>query len=119
MMFQIEETEEIISTEPVKEEEDKEKEEDENSEDNVETEENENKNEGNKIQKLEIAPLENPVNERIQFDDIDRAMDNNNKIEEIMAPKTEERLAQISTERYEARKLEEMEDEQEDKLKNR
>ena len=34
-----------------------------------------------------------------------------------MAPKTEERLEQISTERNEARKLEEMEDDQEDKLK--
>ena len=113
---QIEETEEIISTEPVKEEEK------EDNEENEENEENEN-NEGNedtvdkKIQNLEIAPLENSTHERIQFDDIDRAMDNNNKIEEIMAPKTEERLAQISTERYEARKLEEMEDEEDDKLK--
>ena len=106
---QIEETEEIISTEPVKEEDNK------DNEDNKDTEDNENK--VNKIDNLEIAPLENSVNERIQFDDIDRAMDNNNKIEEIMAPKTEERLAQISHERYEARKLEEMEDEEEDKLK--
>jgi len=111
----IEETEEIISTEPVEEEitEDN----NDNDNENEDTEENEDKGIDNKIQKLEIAPLDNSTNERIQFDDIDRAMDDNNKIEEIMAPKTEERLAQISTERYEARKLEEMEDEDDDKLK--
>jgi len=117
---QVEETEEIISTEPVEEEtneENENNEDNENNENNENNEDNDNKSDGNKIQNLEIAPLENPANERIQFDDIDRAMDNNNKIEEIMAPKTEERLAQISNERYEARKLEEMEEEHEDKLK--
>ena len=114
---QIEETEEIISTEPVEEEINEDKDDNEDNNDNEDTEENEDKSIDNKIQKLEIAPLDNSTNERIQFDDIDRAMDNNNKIEEIMAPKTEERLAQISNERYEARKLEEMEEEEEDKLK--
>jgi hypothetical protein len=114
---QIEETEEIISTEPVEEELNEDKDDNEDNNDNEDTDENEDKSIDNKIQKLEIAPLDNSTNERIQFDDIDRAMDNNNKIEEIMAPKTEERLAQISNERYEARKLEEMEEEEEDKLK--
>jgi len=102
---QVEETEEIISTEPVEEKE-------------VEIEKVDTVNSSDVIDEtpLEIAPLENEgeKNESIKFDDVDRAVDLDNKIEEIIAPKTEERLEQISYERNEARKLEEMDDDDDD-----
>jgi len=102
---QVEETEEIISTEPVEEKE-------------VEIEKVDTVNSSDVIDEtpLEIAPLENEgeKNESIKFDDVDRAVDLDNKIEEIIAPKTEERLEQISNERNEARKLEEMDDDDDD-----
>ena len=104
---QVEETEEIISTEPVEEKE-------------VEIEKVDTVNSSDVIDEtpLEIAPLENEgeKNESIKFDDVDRAVDLDNKIEEIIAPKTEERLEQISYERNEARKLEEMDDDDDDKI---
>lgn len=102
---QVEETEEIISTEPVEEKE-------------VEIEKVDTVNSSDVIDEtpLEIAPLENEgeKNESIKFDDVDRAVDLDNKIEEIIAPKTEERLEKISNERNEARKLEEMDDDDDD-----
>ena len=104
---QVEETEEIISTEPVEEKE-------------VEIEKVDTVNSSDVIDEtpLEIAPLEKEnegeKNESIKFDDVDRAVDLDNKIEEIIAPKTEERLEQISNERNEARKLEEMDDDDDD-----
>ena len=55
--------------------------------------------------------------DRIQFNDIDKAIGTDNKIEDIAAPKTVERLEQISQERAEARKLEEEDEEEEDKIK--
>lgn len=96
---QVEETEEIISTEPI--------------EDTIEMDDNIEKN-----SILEENPQQGggDKNASIQFDNIDRAIDLNNKIEEINAPKTEERLEQISNERNEARKLEEMEDEDDEKI---
>ncbi len=104
---QVEETEEIISTEPVEE-----------KEVEIEKVDNDTVNSSNVIDEtpLEIAPLENEgeKNESIKFDDVDRAVDLDNKIEEIIAPKTEERLEQISNERNEARKLEEMDDDDDD-----
>ena len=87
---QVEETEEIISTEHVEEKE-------------VEIEKVDTVNSSDVIDEtpLEIAPLENEgeKNESIKFDDVDRA---------------EERLEQISNERNEARKLEEMDDDDDD-----
>ncbi len=106
---QVEETEEIISTEPVEE-----------KEVEIEKVDNDTVNSSNVIDEtpLEIAPLEKgdefEKKESIKFDDVDRAVDLDNKIEEIIAPKTEERLEQISNERNEARKLDEMEDDDDD-----
>lgn len=54
----------------------------------------------------------------IKFNDIDSAIDMNNSEQMIHAPKTEERLEQISNERYMQRKLHEEEDDDEvDRLK--
>jgi hypothetical protein len=106
---QVEETEEIISTEPVEE-----------KEVEIEKVDNDTVNSSNVIDEtpLEIAPLEKgdefEKKESIKFDDVDRAVDLDNKIEEIIAPKTEERLEKISNERNEARKLDEMEDDDDD-----
>ena len=108
---QVEETEEIISTEPVEE-----------KEVEIEKVDNDTVNSSDVIDEtpLEIAPLEKgdefEKKESIKFDDVDRAVDLDNKIEEIIAPKTEERLEQISNERNEARKLDEMEDDDDDKI---
>ena len=55
--------------------------------------------------------------DRIQFNDIDKAIGTDNKIEDVAAPKTVERLEQISQERAKARKMEEEDEEEEDKLK--
>ena len=111
---QVEEVEEIISTEPVEEKEVETKKKDEvtvDSSDIVDKAPLE-------IAPLEIAPLEKEngyeKKDLIKFDDVDRAVDLDNKIEEIIAPKTEERLEQISNERNEARKLEEMENDDDD-----
>ena len=76
------------------------------------TEENK---EPEKNEELEIKPLEEQ--ERIKFNDIDKAISIDNIISDIEAPKTEERLEKISNERYEARKLEEEEEEEEDRIK--
>jgi hypothetical protein len=106
---QVEEVEEIISTEPVEEKEVETKKKDEVTVDSSDI-----------VDKapLEIAPLEREngyeKKDLIKFDDVDRAVDLDNKIEEIIAPKTEERLEQISNERNEARKLEEMENDDDD-----
>ena len=111
--IQVEETEEIISTEPIEEE----------TNENNDIENNDSKsNENNKLLDEEIPliidDLKTDENDNktdtIQFDDIDRAVDLNNKIEEIIAPKTEERLQQISNDRNEARKLEELDDDDDD-----
>jgi hypothetical protein len=111
--IQVEETEEIISTEPVEEK----KEEiistepvEENSQNQVQNNEDVERLDEDK---LKIDPLEQPK-ESIKFNDIDQAIGVDKIIEEIEAPKTEERLEQISNERHEARKLEEMEEEEED-----
>ena len=102
---EVEEKEEIISTDPVEEEVDEKKEE------NDDKKENEKPHED----KLVIEPLED-TKEKIKFNDIDQAISVDKIIEEIEAPKTEERLEKISNERNEARKLEEEEDDEEDKI---
>ena len=55
----------------------------------------------------------------IKFNDMDSAIDMNNSEHKIHAPKTEERLEQISNERYMQRKLQEEEDDEDglDRLK--
>ena len=116
--IQVEETEEIISTEPIEEpiEESVEEHEHENNKnDIIDTNNKTDEDMSLEIPLLEKEDTNNNSNNSnnsnsIQFDDIDRAIDLNNKIEEIIAPKTEERLEQISNERNEARKLEELED---------
>ena len=115
---QVEEKEEIISTEPIVDDAKIEAE----SEDPVvsnDTESIDNEDTNNKIPP-EIEPLvhEEVTSESIQFNDVDEAISVDNIISEIEAPKTEERLEQISNERNEARKLEEMEDDdEEEKIK--
>jgi len=109
---EVEEKEEIISTDPVEEETEKVDTLDDNDNDNnIPTEENK---EPEKNEELEIKPLEEQ--ERIKFNDIDKAISIDNIISDIEAPKTEERLEKISNERYEARKLEEEEEEEEDRI---
>jgi hypothetical protein len=51
-----------------------------------------------------------PVLTRLKFNDYDSIMDENNQVDSISAPKTIERLEEISTERAIQRKLEEEED---------
>lgn len=123
----VEEREEIISTEPIVEDEP------EVNEVNVDPV---NKEETEKKVELEVAeldinkalPLLDEVedlekdsvnNETIQFSNTDEAISTEKKIEQIDAPKDIERLEQISNERHEARKLEEMEydDDEDEKIK--
>jgi hypothetical protein len=59
-----------------------------------------------------------PVVSRLSFDDVDRALTDDGKVEEIVAPKTIERLEEISVSRNLQRKLDEAEDDDdEDRLK--
>ena len=122
----MEESEEIISTEPIIEESKEDgKEGDKDATDDDEespTTDYENRNKS----ELRIDPLEpldrlNSVdnsssNGKIQFNDIDNAISTTNEIESISAPKNVERLEQLSNERHEARKLEEDEDDEDEKI---
>lgn len=70
----------------------------------------------------EIVPAIKNINDeptitRLTFNDFDSAIDMDNKEELVNAPKTIERLEQISTERAFQRKLEEEEEEMEDRIK--
>ena len=107
--IEVEEKEEIISTEPIIEEEEK-------KIDNDDVSNDEKKEESVPKMELEIKPLvhEEHTSDSIRFKDVDEAISVDNVISEIVAPKTEERLEQISNKRNEARKLEEMEDDDED-----
>ena len=60
---------------------------------------------------------DSPVITRLTFNDYDSVLDQDNHEEKVNAPKTIERLEEISTERAIQRKLEEEEDELEDKIK--
>lgn len=108
---QVEESEEIISTEPVEEEvvtDDK-------TNDDEDEEEKEKENEKMKIDPLEgIGDISDDSNkaDRIQFNDVDKAIGTDNIIEEITAPKTIERLEQLSHDRAEARNIEEKEEDE-------
>ena len=55
-----------------------------------------------------------PVVNRLTFDDVDRALTEDGKVEEIVAPKTIERLEEISMSRNLQRKLDEAEDDDDD-----
>jgi hypothetical protein len=59
------------------------------------------------IQNIDSAPV---VTTRLTFTDYDKVIDETNKVQEINAPKTIERLEQISTSRTLQRKLDEQED---------
>jgi len=53
---------------------------------------------------------------KLSFNDIDQALNDDGRVEEIVAPKTDERLDDISTMRYNQRRAEE-EDEDDDRIK--
>ena len=122
--IQVEESEEIISTEPIEEEETNNKEND-NDNDN-DNDNNIPSSSAKQSTPFKIDPLE-PVNsqdnynefktDKIKFNDVDNAIDIDNKIESISAPKNIERLEQISRDRNEARKIDEADDDVEDKIK--
>jgi hypothetical protein len=68
-----------------------------------------------------VPAIQNIDNEqvvtRLTFNDIDAVLDENNNINKVSAPKTIDRLEEISTSRALQRKLEEMEDDNEDRIK--
>jgi len=68
-----------------------------------------------------VPAIQNIDNEqvvtRLTFNDMDAVMDENNNINKVSAPKTIDRLEEISTSRALQRKLEEMEDDDEDRIK--
>ncbi len=57
-----------------------------------------------------------PVTKSLSFNDTDMAVNIEGSVEKIEAPKSVERLEQISSERNEQRKIDEAEDDEEDKL---
>jgi hypothetical protein len=57
-----------------------------------------------------------PVITKLSFNDIDQALNDDGRVEEIVAPKTDERLDDISTMRYNQRRAEE-EDDDEDRIR--
>jgi hypothetical protein len=63
-----------------------------------------------------LSSLSDASTASIKFNDMDSAIDMNNSEHMIHAPKTEERLEQISNERYMQRKLQEEEDDGDDEL---
>ena len=102
---QVEESEEIISTEPVVEDE-----EDKTDEDKTQTDEADIKRAN-----MEIEPLDNEQKrDKLRFNDIDNAIGINKTMEDILAPKTMERLEQISRDRNDSRKLDEHSDSDDD-----
>jgi hypothetical protein len=60
---------------------------------------------------------EEPVTTRLSFNDFDKVLTGEDNVEEVNAPKTIERLEEISTERAMQRKLEEEEDDDLDSIK--
>jgi hypothetical protein len=58
-----------------------------------------------------------PVINKLSFNDIDQALTEDGRIEEINAPKTDSRLDDISRMRYDKRRSEEDEDDDEDLIK--
>jgi len=107
---EVEEKEEIISTEPVEEETKEDMEE--NNEENIEDTTTSLSGEENTTQN-DTKLTDDQIESMIQFNDIDQAISVDKIISEIDAPKTEERLEQISKERNISRKLDEDDDENE------
>ena len=108
--LEVEEKEEIISTEPIEEEEEK------------KIDSSINKSTSNDITENNTLSAKkdnesNPVIEKLTFSDIDNVIDVNNNEEKIEAPKTIERLEKISLERNEQRRLDEIDEEEDDKLR--
>ncbi len=97
---QVEEKEEIISTEPIEEP---------NEQQSEEQTEEKSEEKINLEKKIESK-------ENISFKNTDQHISIDNVLEEISAPKTDERLDEISQERHEARKREEDDDDDEEKL---
>ncbi len=58
-----------------------------------------------------------PVITKLSFNDIDQALNDDGRVEEIVAPKTDERLDDISTMRYNQRRAEEDDDDDDDRIK--
>jgi hypothetical protein len=65
----------------------------------------------------DIPPLQDDDDQRIKFNDVDMTRDENNNDGNVLAPKTHERLDQISQMRNEQRKLEEEEDDEDEPIK--
>ena len=88
----------------------------------VESESEEKKEEKKEDETPSVVPSVQNIDEekvvtRLTFNDIDSALNDNNEVESINAPKTIERLEEISTSRAIQRKLEEEAEADEDKIK--
>lgn len=88
----------------------------------IESESEEKKEEKKEEETPSVVPSVQNIDEekvvtRLTFNDIDSALNDNNEVESINAPKTIERLEEISTSRAIQRKLEEEAEEDEDKIK--
>jgi hypothetical protein len=65
-----------------------------------------------------IQNLDNEkVTTRLTFNDLDAVLDGNDKVQEVSAPKTIERLEQVSMDNHLKRKMEEESDDEEDRIK--
>jgi hypothetical protein len=106
---EVEEKEEIISTEPVEEDV-------EAVEEEADMEEDEKNVEDTTTNHTDTKLTDDQIESMIQFNNIDEAISVDKIISEIDAPKTKDRLEQISQERNIARKLDEDDDEDEDRL---
>jgi len=87
----------------------------------LESESEEKKEEKKEEETQPVVPSVKNIDEekvvtRLTFNDIDSALNDNNEVESINAPKTIERLEEISTSRAIQRKLEEEAEEDEDKI---
>lgn len=88
----------------------------------LESESEEKKEEKKEEETPPVVPSVQNIDEekvvtRLTFNDIDTALNDNNEVESINAPKTIERLEEISTSRAIQRKLEEEAEDDEDKIK--
>ena len=116
---QIEEKEEIISTEPIVEENEENDENDENDE-NEENDQNKSDTSNINISQQNLSEIveniKEQTNQSLNFSDVDQTITTDNVVNNVDAPKTNERLEQISIERNDYRKSLE-EDDNDDKIK--
>lgn len=98
------------------------------NEDGVEAKEDAVTKEEEALSKVEENPIpsvvpsitnidEKPVITKLSFNDIDQALGDDGRVEEISAPKTIERLEDISTMRYNQRREDEEDDDDNDRIK--